>query len=222
MSFKIYKNLILQKTSGTGIQVDTTTPTFGWADLVGSIHTRSPATEPTWSAFRSPMYAYKFPTAPGAKEVFVEYHIGHDYVPGTDIYIHAHWGQNVVDTGGAAGVPGVVKWYWDISYADGYGTPGGAADPFVAAKTISVTQQGSTTQYGHMIAEVVISGATDTATTFDRTKFKVDGIIVVRCYRDAADAADTLDQAPFIFFTDCHYQTTGLMGTKDKNSPFYT
>ena len=44
---------------------------------------------------------------------------------------------------------------------------------------------------------------------------------MVRLYRDASDAADTLDQDPFVHYVDIHYQSTG-MGTKDKNTPFYT
>jgi hypothetical protein len=43
----------------------------------------------------------------------------------------------------------------------------------------------------------------------------------VRTYRNAADAADTLDQAPFLHYVDIHYQSTGI-GTKQKSPPFWT
>ena len=221
-TYVVDNDLVLPKTSGKGIKVDTTTPTFGWRDILGQIVTKGVGqSDPDWAVFRDTLYQYKFTNGAHAHEAWLDFHIPHDYVPGTDIYIHVHWAQNVVDTGGAASVPGVSKWYWDLSYADGYGTPGGAGDPFVTVKTVSVTQQASTTQYAHMIAEVVISGATDTASTFDRTVFEVDGMIKARIYRDSSDAADTLDQDPFVIMTDIHYQSTN-MATKDKNTPFYT
>lgn len=197
-----------------------TNPTFGFKDLLGRIHTRGTGNNnPPWSVYRGGIYQYKFTNT--LKEVWIEHHIPHDYAQGTDIFIHIHWSQNIVDTG-AAGSPGNIKWYFDISYADGYGTPGGAGDPFVAPKTMSVVQQASTTQYGHMIAEVIISGENDTPSTFDRTKFKVDGIILVRFYRNSNDASDTLNQAPFLHLVDCHYNTTGIPGTINKNTPFYS
>jgi len=220
----------MPKATGSGIKVDNSTPTFGFRDMLGSIQTRpaaggGAAAQPDYVVYRGTIYAWRFGTnAPNAHnhEAFIEFHMPHDYVPGTDMFIHTHWSQITVDTGGAAGVPGVACWDFDITYADGYGTAGGAGDPFVAPKTSKILQQGSTTQYGHMIAEVGFTGASDTSTTFDRTVFEVDGLILVRIYRDPTGGDDTLDQDTFLHFVDIHYQTNGLMGTKDKNSPFYT
>ena len=145
----------------------------------------------------------------------------HDYVKGSDMFIHVHWSQIVVDTGGVAGVPGVAKWYFDISYADGHGTAGGVADPFVAPIQTFIIQQGSTTQYGHMIAEVQFTNLGGDATHFDRNKLSVDGLILVRMWRDSNDPADTLNQDPYVHFVDLHYQSTNL-ATKNKAPNFYT
>jgi len=41
------------------------------------------------------------------------------------MYIHTHWSQIALDTGGAGGIPGNIAFYYDISYADGHGTAGG-------------------------------------------------------------------------------------------------
>lgn len=217
-------NLVLPKTSGKGIMVDTSAPTYGWRDILGAIETRPAAgggatAIPDYVAYRGSIYAYRFGTAAPDNhlhECFLNFHVPHDYVPSSEIYIHVHWSQITVDTGGTAGVPGVAKWYFDISYADGHGTPGGAADPFIAPFTVSITQQGSTTQYGHMIAEVQLTGGTLAASTV-----QIDGIFQVRLYRDPADAADTLDQNTFVHFVDLHYQSTGI-GTKQKAPDFYT
>ena len=221
--------LIVPKTAGTGIKVDVDAPTFGWKDQVGHIETRPLAgggatAIPDFIQYNGTIYQYRFGTAAPNNhlhEAFFNFHIQHDYVPGTDLYVHVHWSQIVVDTGGAAGVPGVAKWYFDISYAKGFGTAGGAADAFNAAITQSVTQQGSTTQYGHMIAEVAFSNAGGDATHIDRARFEPDGIVMVRVYRDPNDGADTLDQDTFVHEVDLHYQSTGV-GSKQKSRDFYT
>jgi hypothetical protein len=214
-------DVVLNKASGRGIKVDPVAPTYGWRDLLGSIKTRNAATEPTFSVYNGTIYAYKFPTVPGVKEVFLEYHLPHDYAPGTDIYIHTHWSQDTVDTGGTAGVPGVSKWYFDVIYAKGHGAAGGAArGAFSTVVTTSVAQQASTTQYGHMIAEVQLSATTPSAAQLDSDDIEVDALLLVRVYRNAADAADTLNQAPFLHFVDIHYQSTSV-GTKQKAPDFY-
>lgn len=221
MSIRTNDFVIFPKDSGNGVKVDTSAPTYAWADLLGTIHSKNASTEPTFSAYNGSLFAYKFPATHGVKELFNEYHLPHDYVPGTDIYIHVHWSQIVVDTGGAAGVPGVVKWYFDVINAKGHGVAGSAArGAFSSVVTTSITQQGSTTQYGHMIAEVQLSSSSPSASQLNTANLEVDGLILVRLYRDANDAADTLDQSPFVHFMDIHYQSTGI-GTKQKAPDFY-
>ena len=215
---------VVSKAVSTGIKVDPAAPTFGWADMLGDINVKGTgAANPAWNLYRGSIYQYQFNSA-NVNEVWVNFHIPHDWVPGTDLYCHVHWSQNVVDTGGPAGVPGVAKWYFDATYADGYGTAGGAGDPFIAPITVSVTQQGSTTQYAHMIAEVQCgtSGGAG-GTMLDTSSIQVDGLILLRLYRNKTDVADTLDQSPFAHMVDLHYQSNGIRGTKQRNGPnFYT
>jgi hypothetical protein len=213
------ETIVLSKAQGYGVKVDHLDPSFCWQDLLGPIDTRLlGANEPVWAAYRGAIYAYTFDTA--TAECFITFHIPHDYVPGSDMYIHMHWSQIVVDTGGAAGVPGNIKWNFDITYADGHGTAGGAADPFIAPITVSVIQQGSTTQYGHMIAEVQFTNDGGTGGLIDSNTIRVDGLMLVRAYRVKGDAADTLNQVPFGHTCDIHYLSTGI-GTKNKSPDFY-
>lgn len=219
-------DLIVEKTSGKGIRVDVDAPTFGWADLLGPIEVKAiGATDPVWAVYRGSMYGYTFNTA--TAESFFVFHLPHDLLPSSaSMLIHTHWSQNVVDTGGTAGVPGVVEWNYDISYADGHGTAGGAADPFTAPATFTVTQQASTTQYGHLIAETEFANNGGTGGKLNTTTMVVDGLLLVRMYRTKANAADTLNQAPFVHTVDIHYQTNGVLGTKQNNpittGSFYT
>ena len=211
---------VIPKTSGVGIKVDVAAPTFGWRDIIGQIGVKTAgAADPVWTLYRGSLYAYTFDSA--TAEAFMVFHIPHDYVPGSDMHIHAHWSQIAVDTGGTAGVPGNAEWKFDISYADGHGTPGGAADPFVAPITVTVVQQASTTQYGHMIAEVQFTNAGGTGGLIDSSTVQVDGLVLVRIYRVKGNVADTLNQAPFVHTCDIHYQSTN-MATKQKAPNFYT
>lgn len=208
--------LIFDKASGNGIKVDTTTPTFPWVDLLGNVTIRSiGANDPTFNVYRGNLRQFQFSQAV-MNEVYLEFHLPHDYVKGSDIYIHTHWSQITVDTGGPAGAPGDVKWYFEVSYAKGHNQAA-----FSAPITTSVVQTASGTQYQHMLAEVQLSAGSPSASQLDSDDLEPDGVILVRCYRDPADAADTLDQGPFLHYVDIHYQSTGI-GTKQKAPNFYS
>jgi hypothetical protein len=195
--------LVVNKATNKGIKVDTAAPTFGYRDITGDITVRgSGAADPAWATFRGVLNAFEF-SATVEKECWIVFHVPHDYVPGTDIYLHAHWSN-------AAAVPntGNIVWGFDYSYAKGYNQ-----EVFPAPTTITVTQAGHATRYMHQIAEtaaITIAG------------MEVDGLILVRVYRKAADGADTLTDTAFLFTADIHYQSTNI-GTKAKNGPaFYT
>lgn len=213
--------LVLPKTSGYGIKVDRTTPTFPWRNVFGSIEVKGVgANDPDWAVFRDTIRQYRW-TNGNMREVWQLLPIPHDYAPGTDLWINVHWDQNAVDTGGPAGVPGSAKWYFDVMYAKGHGTPGGAADAFNAIITTSVTQQGSTTQYGQLTAEVQLTNAGGDASHIDRDRIEPDGTLKIRLYRDSGDAADTLNEHPFVGSIDIQYQSTNV-GTKSRYPPYYT
>jgi hypothetical protein len=202
-------SLVMNKATGKGIKVDLTTPTYPWADLLGEIVVRGTgANDPSFDIYRGTLRQYSWGTS-GMKECFNSFHVPHDYVPGSDIFIHAHWSCNVAPTGS-------VKWYFDASYAKGHGQAA-----FPAPITTGIVQASNANAYQHMIAEVQLSAASPSAAQIDSDDLEVDGLILVRTYRDAGDAADTLSQAPFLHYVDIHYQSTGI-GTKQKSPPFWT
>ena len=204
---------IFPKTSGNGIKVDTSTPTYPWADLTSAFHTRtSGGSTPTFGSYNgTSIYSYFFSTS-NLQELFVELHMPHDYVAGTEIFIHTHWSQTTVDSGGTAGVPGVIKLYWDCLYAKGHQQQAFPA----AVTTVSQVQTASAIVRTHMIAEVQLS----TSGAIGGNGLEPDGVLLLRCYRNPADAADTLNVAPYMHFCDLHYQSTGI-GTKAKAPNFY-
>lgn len=184
--------------------------TSGWRDLVGNVSIRgSGPNDPSWTTWRGNIPQYQFSNVIMNQMVF-EWHLQHDYKPGSDIYLHVHWSQNVSDPGKAA------KWYWEVTYAKGY-----QQAAFIVPITTSVVQNSDSTAYEHMIAEVQLSAASPSASQLDSDDLEVDGLIIGRLYRDPTDPADTLTSGPFVHYSDIHYQVDRL-ATKNRNYPFYT
>jgi hypothetical protein len=215
-NIRIYDIPVLSKVSGNGIKVDLSTPTYGFRDLLGEIKILSPgANDPTLAVFRDSVRAFSFSNAT-MNEANFHFHIPHDYVPGSDIFLHFHWSQNVVDSGGPAGIPGDVKWQAEVTYAKGHDQAA-----FPASFTTSITDTASGTQYQHMLIEVQLSAASPSATQIDSDILEPDGLIIMRAFRDPTDAADTLNQVPFLHYVDLHYQSTNI-ATKAKAPDFYS
>ncbi len=210
--------VIFDKASGNGIKVDTTTPTFGFADIIGDQFSRNTgATKPTLAAYNGAVNAWQFGNG---DEAFMSFHIPHDYVIGTDVFLHIHWSQNAA---GATG--GTVDFRYTAIYAKGHNQTSGStftATPKTALfSSIDINDGGSgLNQYQQHLTEVVISAATATAALFDRDDFEPDGVIEMTLEMDATNLTGT-PSLPFIHFADIHYQSTGLIGTKDKVPDFY-
>lgn len=177
----------------------------GWADLLGTIHSRGVgATDPNWATYSAGIKQYEFAVN---DEVWHEFHIPHDYVPGTDLYIHAHWSLNV------GSISEDISWRFETCYAKGHNQAA-----FSTPSTISTgAVASSTTQYQHIISEVQLSTSGGGAGLLDTDDLEVDGVILCRTYLYANTGAT----APFLHFVDIHYQTTGVMGTKNKAPDFY-
>lgn len=195
-------SVTLPKTAGMGLKVDTASPAFGWRDLTSSIEVRGVGVnDPTFAVYTGTVIrAYQF-SASVMNEVFMVFHVPHDWVPGTAIFFHAHWSN-------AAAVPntGNVIWGFDYSFGKGFGQ-----EAFPAVQTASVTAASPATRYLHNVSET-------TAVTIPT--MEVDGLILMRGYRDAANVLDTCTDAVFLHTIDIHYQSTN-MATANKAPSFY-
>ena len=214
-------NIVFQKASGKGIKVDTTAPTFGFADLLGDQFSRNTGgTKPTLATYNDTVDAWQFSNG---DEAYLSYHIPHDSVPGTDIHLHVHWSQN---NAGATG--GTIDFKYFAIYAKGHNQASGsvftgfAGNPITATfSSININDSGSgLVQYQQHLTEVIISGASATSALFDRDDFEPDGVIELTLEMDANNLTGTPSD-PFIHYADIHYQTTGLIGTKAKAPDFY-
>ncbi len=204
-------NLVLPKTTGKGIKIDTTTPTFGWRDLLGETTTRSTgANKPSFEAYNGEINQYRF--SAGEHEHY-DFHIPHDYVAGTDIHLHIHWSQiSTTNTGGT------VDFKYSAAYSKGHNQAAFTTTPITATFT---SADAGTVRYRQHITETIISGASATSALFDRDDLEPDGVILMTLEMAANDLTDSVGVTdPFIHYVDIHYQSTNI-STKDKVPDFY-
>jgi hypothetical protein len=179
----------------------------GYRDLMGEINLKgSGGGIPTWTQMTAlgSLWAYAFNSSNTMNEVWVNYHIDHDYKPGGNVFLHAHWTTNGTNTG-------TVRWNFEYSIAKGHNQSSDST--FGTSTTISVEQAGSGVAYRHMVAEI--------NTALPTTKLEPDSLILVRIYRDPTHVNDTLSgDTVFLLQADCHYETDRY-ATLNRSPNFY-
>ena len=200
------------KTKGTGIKIGPNGgDAFGWHDLVGEIFARNTGpTAPAWNTYRAGINQYQFSVN---DEAWINFHIPHDYAPGTDMFIHSHWSHNSTTVTG-----GSVTWGFEISYAKGHNQAA-----FAVPVVSTILQSASTTQYQHMIAETQLSSPIPTSEQINSNIIEVDGIIMCRVYlnTNGMTVSGGGVPEPFLHFIDIHYQSTNV-ATKNKSPDFWS
>jgi len=206
-------NITLPKTSGKGIKVDTTYPTFGWRDMIGDVSPKTTAVgAATLAVLLGGIYRAWFYAAGSLCDMV--FHMPHDYAPGTDLYGHLHWTHN------GTAISGSLVVNFGVSYAKGYSQ---ASFPVEIAPVLTVNTPDITTfpQYQHRIDEIQLSSSTPTATQINSSLLEVDGLIIVGLKVATIPTISGGTQTLPAFLTlDLHYQSTNI-GTKQKNLNFY-
>lgn len=207
----VNSNLVIPKTTNIGIMVDTATPTFGWRDIIGSVTPKaSGAGSPTRVAYNGGTVAdYSFVANDVCDFMF---HIPHDYVPGTDIYVHVHWSHN------GTAITGDAVFTFYHTYAKGHNQANFPAEKNVTI-TYTTTNIATTPQYRHRVDEVALSSAGGSASLMDRGVLEVDGVIMATLKLTTLPTITAGNL--FIHTVDIHYQSTN-MATKAKVPGFYT
>jgi len=205
-------NLVLPKTSGKGIQVDVDAPTFGWRDLEGRIVYRDVGVgSPTLATFQGNIRGLNFAAG---DDYDLYYHIPHDFLPNSDMFIHLHWAHNGTDISGSL----VVNYY--VTYAKGHYQAVYPAEKNIT-QTVGSLAIGSHAQYGHFLDEVQLSTSGGSATLLDSTLIEPDGLIKIHFDVTTIPTITGGSTKPFIDYVDIHIQSTGI-GTKQKAPSFYT
>ena len=202
------KNIVIDKASGSGIRVDRSEPTFGFADILGDQFSKNTgATKPVLTVYNGVINAWRFSAS---DEAFVSYHIPHDYVAGSDLFLHIHWSQiSTTNTGGT------LDFKYTAIYSKGHAQAAFNGTPIV--KTFTSADAGSTRYLQH-ITEIQLSATSPVAgEQFDSDDLEPDGVIELTFEVDINNLTDSVTVTdPFVHFIDLHYQTTGVIGTKGK------
>jgi hypothetical protein len=201
----VSESLILGPDTAIKIHQRDGTSDYGWRDMIGAIVARGVgANDPTWAAVTGlgNMFAYSFAAAT-MQQIWIAYHIDHDYAEGTPIFMHTHWINAAVSPN-----TGAVRWGFEYTVAKGH-----QQQAFSAPTTVYVNQTCNATRYMHHIAEVAVVDA------IPATNLEPDSMIYARIFRDAADAADTCSDAVYLLTADCHYQASRY-STKNKAPDF--
>lgn len=204
----IHGVMTIDKANTSGIKVDTDTPTFGFRDILGNVTQQNiGASKPTFATYRDTLKQYQFAAS---KEEYFEYHIPHDYVIGTDIFLHVHWSHNSTDVTG-----GSIIFTYEISYSKSHNQA-----PFSASVGTTFTGNASTTQYQQILTEVQISAASPNGNQIDSDNLEPDGLIMTRfevTTNNITSGNGVPD--PFVHYVDIHYQSTNI-ATKNRTPDF--
>ena len=175
-------------------------PEAGWNDIVMSLATGKAvgSNVPDWNTYRDGIKAWEF-SATATDELWINFHIEHDYMVGSPMYPHIHFSTNNTATG-------VIRWGLEYTYADREGT-------FPASTTIYLEYDvTASAQYEHLVVE-----ATDAQAAL--ITGDVDGLCQMRVFRDGSHANDTFSDAVFGLTADIHYQVNKFC-TLNKAAPF--
>lgn len=203
---------VIGKATGTGVKVDTSSPTWPWRDLIGDITPKTTgAGAPTLDTITGNLRGWRYSAADDGDIIF---HLPHDYAEGTNLYLHVHWTHNGTAISGSF----VVDVY--MTYAKGHNQAA-----FHTQKTLSITDGsltiGGAPQLAHRIIEAQMSTSGGSASQLDTSILEVDGLILIHY---DVNTIPTISGGgttePFILTMDIHYQSTGI-GTKGKAPSFY-
>ncbi len=195
--------------SASGAFGCTSSDRIGWKDLVSDPVPHGTTTkDPAETAIGGSFYrALEFDNAVLAneKEVYVAFHINHDYMMGTRVYPHVHWTPgNVTDNTKA------VRWGFQYAVAKGHQQQAWST----TGTTAYVTQSATSTAYMHQVAEL------SDADAIPATSLEPDSVILMRIFRNSSDAADTLTGSAWVVTVDCHY-LADRHATPNKAPGFY-
>lgn len=197
-------HLTFNTTSGNGITFGNNS-TYGYKDLLGDLSARSTGvTAPVLAIFKNNVRSWFYDVN---RQADIVYHIPHDYVPNSDIFLHIHWSHNGTAISGQLGLS------YRIIYADGHNQ-----EPFgneiVINHTISTPNISTIPQYMHRVDEIQITGSG----LLDKSLIEIDGLIMVNMVVTSIPliTGSVSQNLPAFFTLDCHMLSTGI-GSKNKD-----
>ena len=197
-------SIILSSNTNKGLKVDLVNPTYPYFDLLGTVDVEESGgpNRPNYTTYKSGIKQWQFALD---DHIYNNFHLPHDYVPGSNIFVHVHWSTNAVSSAGSP------TFEIEATFAKGFGQ-----QQFSNNVTVTVSNA-YINSYTHMISETQLSSPGGVGSLLNSNDLETDGIICIRTKL----LTNTLSVEPFIHFVDLHYQSTGI-GTKNKSPNFYT
>lgn len=174
----------------------------GWRDNVVELTIRNGPSEPQFAPFRGGLWLPTF-VHTDTQSGFANFHMDHDYKPGTSLYPHIHWSCD-------SDLIGTVRWGFEWTYAKGH-----QQMAFGPTQTFYVEMTTTGTPYMHYVTEC------SDVQAIPGTNIETDGFILIRVFRDATHANDTLEDQVFGIAVDLHYQVSQA-ATPFKAPNFFT
>lgn len=174
-------------------------PFNGWHDILGQVVQRGVGSnDPVWEDISgSDFYAYRFNLG---DEVWMQFHFPHDYILGTDVYIHVHWLPDGTNANS-------VKWQFDYTWAKGHNQ----AAFNMTGTTITAEQTVGGTAYQHYVTE---------SDAISNAAFEPDGILMVRVSRITNGGTNNTDNI-YMLTSDIHYESDNK-ATLNRAPDFYS
>jgi hypothetical protein len=143
--------------------------------------------------------------------VDINYHIPHDYAPGTDIFLHMHWSHTGTNISGTL----EVTFFSTIAAGHDVGTFGTEIAPTITRSSLAI---GTAAQRQHLLDEIQLSATSPSATQFDTATLVPDTIIIMSVKLTTLPTVTA--GALFLHEVDIHYQSS-FEGTANKVPDFY-
>jgi len=111
-----------------------------------------------------------------------------------------------------------------MNYCKGYNQSGQIFNSeLTVSQSISISGISSNPRWGHFINEIQISNNGGDSSHLNTSLLEADGLIeLALSVSSIPTISGGTTNLPFILSVDIHYQTTGVLGTKNDNYPFYT
>jgi hypothetical protein len=162
---------------------------YGWKDNIQwfSAASGNGTTEPNWQDIGNGLYAYNFTVG---EELFVTFHVNHDYALGTKAYPHVHFIVDSTQTAGAT-----VTWRFKYRIARGHSQGDSLTSPTPTNIDMVYTYTGAEVAGEHIVLECSDLQAFDL--------LEPDTIIMAGCEL----LAETITGSIYGLCADLHYQS---------------
>jgi hypothetical protein len=161
----------------------------GWKDNIVMLNLGQSGgvAEPDFEDFINGMKQWAFSPST-IEELYITFHIDHDYKPDSAVFPHIHWTPS-------SNATGVVRWGIDISRAKGH-----SQEAFNTNTTIYIEQEAGGVDRMHHVAEYATG-------IFGGGDLEPDTVLICKVFRDATHPNDTYPDDAFGIACDLHYES---------------